>query len=401
MAINRYRLRHLSATGHRAAKRVAALLKRPDRLIGVILLGNNFVNILAGSITTVIALRMSNEHALAIATGMITVVILIFGEVAPKTLAALHPERVAFTSSILISPMLKILYPLVWLTNGAANYLLRLFGVSPFKQAKAAVTREELRSVLLDAKGMISQKHHHMLMSILDMESVTVEDIMVPRSDVTGIDILDDWKTIHNIVSTSQHSRIVVYEGNIDHIIGILHLRSLINMSAGQEFTLDILKQSLRKPYYCPLGTTLTKQLINFQKEKERIALIVDEYGDIQGLITLEDILEEIVGEFTTDFYTNIKEIHPQDDGTVLVDGSVNVRELNRALKWKLPTDGPRTLNGLILEYMEMIPEPGTSLRLHRYPLEIVQTSNNAVKTVRIDPKSAPKKKSAKKPNQL
>lgn len=386
MAINRYRLRHLAKSGHRAARRVSKLLQRPDRLIGLILLGNNFVNLLAASIATVIATTLLGPRGLALATGLLTVVILIFAEVAPKTLAALHPERIAFPASLIIKPMLRIFYPLVWLTNSIANRLLRLIGVSLERQAKARLNREELRGVLLEAEGMIPRRHHSMLLSIFEIESAKVEDVMIPRNDIVGIDINEPWKDILNQLTTSQHTRLPVYQDNIDKVVGVLHVKHVMHQMAHGDISKESLLGAVREAYFAPVGTPLSKQLLNFQKQKKRIALLVDEYGDIQGLITLEDILEEIVGEFTTDTYTTIKEVHPQDDGTYLVDGSANIRDLNRAMQWSLPTDGPKTLNGLIIEYLETIPEPGTSLRLEGYPVEIVQTGSNTIKKVKINP---------------
>lgn len=387
MAINRYRLRHLAAKKHSAAERVLKLLERPDRLIGVILLGNNFVNILASSIATLLAMRWMGESGIPVAAAVLTIVVLIFSEVAPKTLAALYPERIAFPTSLIIGPLLKLLYPLVWLTNAVGNNLLKLCGVNIEKSSDSALNSDELRTVVHEAEGIIPQRHQQMLLSILDLEKVTVEDIMVPRHEVIGIDLNEPINTIIEQVINCHHTRLPLYEESIDNVIGIIHLRKLLrSFEHGDGLTKEELKRLAREVYFVPEGTPLNTQLLNFQRHKRRIGLVVNEYGDIQGLVTLEDILEEIVGEFTNTPEGLNRSIHRQEDGTFLVDAGVTVRELNRAMKWHLPTDGPKTLNGLILEYLEAIPEAGTSLRLSGYPVEIVQMANNAVKTVRIYP---------------
>ncbi len=386
MSLNRYRLRHLVKAGHPGAIRAQRLLDRTDRLIGLILLGNNFVNILASSIATLIALRLWGESGIAIATGILTFVILIFAEVAPKTLAALHPERVAFPAAFVLEPLLKVLYPLVWLVNFLANTLLRMLGVSPQSGAMQHLSSEELRTVVKEAGALIPQRHQEMLVSILDLEKVKVEDIMVPRGEIVGIDIEKSEEEIIDQLFHNQHTRLPVYREDIENVIGFIHARNALNLFAGGQFSKEKLLEITREALFVPEGTPLHTQLYNFQKEKRRTALVVDEYGDILGLVTLEDILEEIVGEFTTDVGSTIPDVHPQEDGTYLVDGSAYIRELNRTMGWELPTDGPKTLNGLILEYLESIPEPGTSVRIAGYPIDIIQTANNAIKTVRIHP---------------
>lgn len=384
MTLNRYRLRHLSKAGHPGARRAARLLERPDRLIGLILLGNNFVNILASSLATIIALRLGGEGAIALAAGLLTLVILIFAEVAPKTLAALRPERVAFPASFVYGPLLRVLYPLVWVVNALANWLLRLLRVRPEEATRLSLNQEELRTVVNEAGAMIPQRHQKMLLSILDLEKVTVEDIMIPRNEIIGIDIEDEWDQIEHQLIYSQYTKLPVYRASIDDVLGFLYLRNVVHLITQEEFGKDDVLRIVREPYFIPEGTPLNKQLLNFQRQKRRIGLVVDEYGDIQGLVTLEDILEEIVGEFTTDPSALIKDIHPQEDGSYVVDGSTHIRELNRVLQWELPTGGPKTVNGLVLEHMEAIPEPGTSILIADYPVEILQTKDNAVKTVRI-----------------
>ena len=386
ISLNRYRLRHLVDQGHSGARRAEHLLRRPDRLIGVILLGNNFVNILASAVATIIALRLIGEAGIAVATGLLTLVILVFAEVTPKTLAALHPERVAFPASYVLGPLLRALYPLVWVVNVVANTLLRGLGVSPRNHQGQALTREELRTVVNEADAMIPRRHQRMLLSILDLEQATVEDIMVPRNEMATLDLEDDWPAVVETIVRSQHTRLPVFSGGSENVVGILHLRQVIHRLGSGDFSREDLEAVMREPYFVPESTPLHTQLLNFQRERRRIGLVVDEYGDIRGLVTLEDILEEIVGEFTTDPAQSMRDVHPQEDGSYLVDGGAPVRELNRVLQWELPTDGPKTLNGLILEYMETIPEPGTSFRLSGYPMEVVQVSVNTVRTVRVLP---------------
>jgi Mg2+/Co2+ transporter CorB len=386
MTLNRYRLRHLAENGHPGARRAERLLKRPDRLIGLILLGNNFVNILASMLATLVALRVLGEAGIAIAAGLLTLVVLIFAEVAPKTLAALHPERIAFPAAFVYTPLLKVLYPLVWLVNGLVNFMLRRLGVSTEGDGSTALSHEELRTVVIEAGAMIPERHQEMLLNLMDLEKVTVEDIMVPRNEITGIDIDDDWEAITKQLADSQYTRMPLYHDNIHQVIGILHMRDVLPLLNRDELDRVALRRIAREPYFIPETTSLNHQLLNFQREKRRIGFAVDEYGDIQGLVTVEDILEEIVGEFTSDPAAHIDDIIPQPDGTWLVDGSVNIRTLNSALQMQLPTDGPKTLNGLITEYLEMIPETDTSLLLDQHPVDIVQIRENTVKTARIHP---------------
>ncbi len=390
MALNRYRLRHLANQKHPGAMRVSRLLERPDRLIGVILLGNNFVNILASAIATVLAVRLMGDAGIAVASLSLTIVILIFSEVTPKTLAALHPERIAYPASYLILPLLKLLYPLVWVVNVMGNALLRLFRVNADNSLNSAMSLEELRMVVHEAESLIPYRHQQMLLGIIDLEKVTVEDIMVPRNEIVGIDLNSPLDTIVEQLANARHTRLPVYRDSIDHVVGVIHLRKALRLFRHGDFHKDMLKEIARDIYFVPEGTPLHTQLINFQCYKRRIGLVVNEYGDIQGLVTLEDILEEIVGEFTTNPDAYNQDIHPQADGGYLVDAGVTVRELNKTLGWALPTSGPKTLNGLILEYLETIPEAGTSLRLAGYQMEIVQMANNAVKMVRIYPELFP-----------
>jgi len=404
ISLNRYRLKHLAKTKHRGAVRANQLLQNPDRLIGLILLGNNFVNILASSIATIIGLRLYGDAGIAFAAGLLTLVILVFSEVTPKTLAILKPEKIAFPASFVLSPLLKILYPLVWLVNIVANSFIRLFGIKVSDVSDQNLSSDELRMVVNEAGAMIPRRHQKMLTNILDLEKVTVDDIMIPRNELAGIDLDDDIDEILIQLANSQHTRLPIFRGDINNIVGILHIKNALDLFKQEEPTKDQLEQWIREAYFVPEGTPLHTQLLHFQHEKRRIGLVVDEYGDVMGLVTLEDILEEIVGEFTSDPATYIREIHRQDDGTFLVDGSANIREINRIMHWHLPTDGPKTFSGLITEHMESIPEPGTSLMLAGYPVEIVQTKDNIVKTALINPatrRSTAKEESVKETEQM
>ncbi|WP_040661834.1 HlyC/CorC family transporter [Nitrococcus mobilis] len=387
MMLNRYRLRHLARSGHQGARRAERLLQRPDRLIGLILLGNNFVNILASAVATLIALRLGGEGAIAASTGLLTLAILIFAEVTPKTLAALRPERLAFPAAFVLAPLLRFCYPLVWIINCITNTLLRLLGAHPEDAGNTNLSREDLRVVVNEAGAMIPHRHQKMLLNILDLEKVEVDDIMVPRSEIVGIDLDDSWSEILEQIAGSQYTRMPVYQGSFDAVQGLLHVRQVLSSMLRSTLTREELSANLSEPYFIPEGTPLPVQLLNFQAKRRRIGLVVDEYGEILGLITLEDILEEIVGEFTTDPAAAIQDVYPQPDGSFLVDGSASVRELNRLLKWNMPTSGPKTLNGLILEHLEAIPEPGTSLLLDDYPVTIIQTERHKVKTARIQPR--------------
>ncbi len=385
MALNRYRLRHLAKSGHPDARRASRLLEKPDRLIGLILLGNNFVNILASSLATIIALRLVGEAGIALAAGLLTLAILVFSEVAPKTLAAFHPERFAFPASRVLAPLLKLLSPLVSVVNYLANALLRPFGILTDANGDQALSSDELRTVVMEAGNMIPMRHRRMLLSILELQEVTVEDIMVPRNEVVGINLDDDWDDIFAQVTNSPYSKLLVYRDTVDNVVGILHLRKVVGVLA-QKGHLDRaeLEGLIREPYFVPENTPLNTQLVNFQKQGRRRALVVDEYGDLLGLVTLEDILEEIVGEFTSDPSDQSKDVDRQADGSYMVEGTTSIRSLNRLLNWQLPIDGPRTVNGLIMEYLESLPEPGTSLTIAGHTVEIVETDDRVVKTARI-----------------
>ena len=383
MSLNRYQLRHKAREGHRGARLAERLLRRPDRLIGLILLGNNLVNFSAASLVAVIAFEIGGQPAVALGTLILTLVVLIFSEAAPKTLAALHPERLAFPAALIYYPLLKITYPIVWLTNTASNAVLYLLGVRDNGSDLQSLTREELRTLVFEAGARLSPRYRKMLLSILDLEKVTVDDVMVPHNEIIGIDLNDDNAAIEAIIRDSQHTRMPVYRDDIDQVVGVLHFRRLANL-AQQDVSKDTLEDLLSEPYFIPEGTPLSTQLVQFQRRRERIALVVDEYGDIQGIVTLEDILEEIVGEFTTDPADEEDDVVKETSDTFLVDATANIRELNRSQNWNLPTDGPKTINGLIVEMLETIPAPGTCLKINGYPIEIVETDDNRIRSVRV-----------------
>lgn len=385
MSLNRYKLRHLAQTKHKAARRVEKLLARPDRLLGLILIGNNLVNILASAIATIVCIRLFGDLGVAIATFGLTLVVLVFGEVTPKTLAAMFPERIAYPASWILKGLMVPFAPLVWLINSITNLLLKLLRLEHRKDD--SLNTEELRTIVNEAGSLIPQRHQEMLISILDLDKMTVENIMVPRSEISAIDINDDWKSILRQLAHCAHTKILLYRDNIDDVVGFLHSRDALRLVARDQFSKSSLLREVDPIYFIPQGTPLNVQLAKFQRNKERIGLIVDEYGDIQGLITLDDILEEIVGDFTTSMApAPSDEIHPQPDGSFLVEGSASIRELNKEMHWHLPIDGPRTLNGVILEYLEEIPQPNISVRLAGYPIEILEVENNMVKMARIMP---------------
>jgi Mg2+/Co2+ transporter CorB len=397
ISVNRYRLKHLTKKS-KAARRVQALLDRPDRLLGVILLCNTFVNSAAASLLTLLTVSLMGEQTGAITASLgITALLLIFGEVSPKTLAVLYPEKVAFPASFILEFLLKILYPLVWLVNTIANNFLRLFGVNVENaENQQEITSEELRTVVHEAAGRIPSKHRLMLLSILDLEKITIEDIMTPRSEVVGLDLDDDWNSVKMQLANTQHSFLPVYRQDINNLIGVIHAKKALQLVADHSLDVEKLERSLSPAFYIPLGTTLTKQLINFQKNKERFALVVDEYGDIQGLITLEDILEEIVGEFTTNVGEVYTSIVSQSDGSYFVEGGITIREFNRHLPWKLSSDGPKTLSGLVIDYLQIIPEVGTCCLIDNIPMEVIHVHDNRIKTLKIMPPLKRKRKEKK-----
>ena len=385
MALDRYRLRHLSNEKHRSAMLTSKLLSKPDKLLGLILFGSTLANLAAASVATIIGIRLYGETGIAAATVILTILILIFAEAAPKTIAAYHPARIAFPASYILTILGKILSPLISVINYITNGLLKLIGLKPENTGVVPLSREELRTVVLEAGTMIPVRHQRMLISILDLESMTVDEFMIHRSEIIGINVNDSSSQIIEQITNCQHTRLPVYRDSIDNIIGMLHVRRFPRvLLENEDFSAKDLIEITHEPYFVPLGTPLHIQLRNFQQLKKRFGLVVDEYGDIQGIVTLEDILEEIVGEFTTDMQNFNRDIHPQEDGTVVIDGSAMIRDINKQLKWYLPIDGPKTINGLILEQLETIPEPGMSLKIGNYTIEILKSTGDAVRTMKI-----------------
>ncbi|AWX14851.1 magnesium/cobalt efflux protein [Mergibacter septicus] len=387
LSLNRYRMRFLADKGHKGAKKAEVLLKKTDVLLSFILIFNNLVNIMASAIATVIGIRLYGDAGVAIATGLLTFVMLVFAEIFPKTVAALYPEKVGFFSSHILTPLLKLFLPLVYFVNFFTNGLMRLFGLKSEDKGHS-ISSEELRSIVNESGKFIPRAHQEMLLSILDMEKVTVDTIMVPRNEIGCIDIDDDWKSIMRQLNHAAHSRVVLYKGNMDeNIVGMLRVREAYRLMLDKnEFSKETLIRAADEVYFIPEGTLLNAQLLNFRNNKERIGLVVDEYGDIKGLVTLEDILEEIVGEFTTSNVRSIEEeISKQADGSVLVEGSANIRDLNKIFDWQLSTDGPRTFNGLILEHLEEIPAEGTECQIDDLFITILEVRDNMIKRAKVE----------------
>jgi len=384
MSVNRYRLRHKARMKKRYAILILKLLKRPDRLLGMVLIGNNLSNIVASALATLLAMHFFGDEGVIFSTIVLTLVILIFAEVAPKTVAALYPDQVSKAVVWPVYAMLVVFYPFVVFINFIANGLLRLLRIKVGNRQHEPLSREELRSVVYDTASKMSRQYQSMLLGILDLNKIVVDDVMIPRHEITGVDIDQPWEALQKQLALSPHDWLPFYRDNVNHVIGILHLRELTEMLiAGKSLDKDTLLKKLKEPYFVPEGTPLNIQLLNFQRERKRLAFIVDEYGEIQGLVTLEDILEEIVGEFTTNVVSTTK-IELQADGSYLVDGAITLRELNRVTHWHFPTRGPRTLNGLITEHLESMPRMGSCVRIAGYPIEIVHVKENRVAVARI-----------------
>lgn len=387
LTLNRYRLRHLAKQRHRGAMRASALLENPDRLIGVILIGNKFFNVMASSLATILAIEIWGESGILVASLLMTGILLIFGEMTPRMLGTTHPEAIAFPSSLLLNMLLKLLHPVLWLLSKISKVLVKLLGIVPKNFAVQQLSTDELRTLVDESSRQLPAQRQSMLLNVLDLEKVSVNDIMISRNDVAGIDLDADVDTIMQALLNSQHTRLPVYnKGDLNNVIGMLHMRNAARWMQMDHPNKAELMQLTQEAYFVPEGTALTTQLVNFQKNKKRNALVVDEYGVVIGLITLEDILEEIVGNFTSNLSEETPEIYPQDDGTHVLDGSTSIREVNRALGWHLPTTGPKTLNGLLMETLENIPDSQVGIRLHGYCAEILQTKGNQIKSVRMWP---------------
>lgn len=385
MTLNRYRLQHLVKQGHKGAKKAQRLLSRPDRLLGLILLGNNFVNILASSLATIIGLRLMGNEGVAIAAGALTLVVLIFSEVAPKTLAALKPELIAFPAAWIYSPLLKIFYPIVWFVNLIANGLLRIFGVKASEHKNTTLNKDELKSIVSETDSLMPEKYKNMLLGIIDLESATVEDIMTPRNEIHGIDIEESIEDVIQQIKKSPYTRIPVYKKSIDRVIGFLDLKSILTRFFDEEhLSKQDITDNLITPFFIPETTPLHKQIQDFKFEQIRIGLVVDEYGDVQGLVSLDDLLQGLVGELMVEE----ADVKKSADGSYLVNGSVTIRDLNHITQWDLPTEGPKTINGLIIDFMETIPQTGVSLLLHGHPLEVISCNKHAITQIRFLPQN-------------
>lgn len=382
MTLNRYRLRHLVKLKHQGAIKAQRLLQRPDHLLGLVLLGNQFANIFAASVTTIIAIRLfpHEESSVAIGAGVLTIVMLICSEVTPKTLAAVKPELLAFPAAWVYTALLKVFYPIIGFINLFVNLLLRIVGVDVKKNNHDSLSKDELKNIITEAESIMPLRYQKMLLGILDLESATVEDIMTPRNEIVGIDLEDSIENIIKTIKHSPHTQLAVYKKSIDRIVGFLHLRKVLTLVNHESFDKQSIINLLSKPVFIPESTPVHVQMISFKTEKIRIGLVVDEYGDVQGLVTLDDLLQEIVGELLTDDEL----VRKQSDGSYLIDANITVRELNRITQWSLPTEGPKTLNGLIIEFMETIPEPETSIKLHGHHLEIIKCDENTVKLVKF-----------------
>ena len=382
MSLNRYRLRYLVKKKHKQALRVNKLLAHPERLLGVVLIGNTVANIIASMVATLIGQRLYGDAGVVGATAILALIVLIFSEMTPKTLAALHPQQVAFASSFPLMILQIIFSPLVSLVSWVANGILRICGVSINQAQKDVLSGEELRLVVHEAGSLLPIEHKSMLISLLDLEQARVEDIMVPKADIVGIDLEQPWHELLVQLEMTQHTRLPLYRDTIDNLVGMIHLRDVLNLALEERLQMDDLLSIAEAPYYTPEGTSLNIQILNFQKMKRRSCFVVDEYGDLQGLVTMEDILEEVVGEFTTDIAALSKDITPQENGAVIVDASITLRNLNRLLSWQLPSIGPRTLSGLIIEYLGYIPPAECCLRIENYQIEILKVSDNTIKSV-------------------
>lgn len=383
MAVNRYRVKTQAELGNRSASLVLRLLKSPDRLLGTILFGNNVANIAASTIATVIGLRLYGDVGLAYAPTVLVFVLLVFAEVAPKTLAAVHPERIAFPAAWVLAALQVALTPAVWMVKFFSNGLLKLLRIQVNAQ-NDALSHEELRAAVNESGDIIDDSHQSMLLRVLEMEKTRVEDVMVPRAEMEAVDIDDEWEDVVEQLATSHHTRIPVFKGSLDNIIGIAHLRKLFYLSQMSEFNRETMLDMIREPYFIPENTSITHALVNLQQQRRRFGVVVDEYGSIKGLVTLELILEEVVGDFTSIVPGHDDEIQAQEDGSYLVRGSTYLRDINRELDWSLPTHEAKTINGLITEQLEDIPEAATCFRLGDYVIEIVQSRNTSVHVARI-----------------
>jgi Mg2+/Co2+ transporter CorB len=387
MALNRYRVRHLTQAGHRGARLTTQLLAQTDQFLGVVLLGNTVINAAAALLVGEIASRYlgHSQWALLVATTAAAFAILVFSEITPKVAGARYPETIALPSSYVLVPLLKLARPVMWFVNLFVQPLLWMIRLKPRPEGAHTLTLQELRMLVLEA-GYLPQKHQSILLNLFDLEAITVDDVMVPRNHIEAFDIDAPLDVLRQQIATSHHRRVLLYRGHLDEVLGTLRVRSVLNLVQNEELTKDKLHELMREPYYVPAGTPLFSQLQNFQEQQDRVSLVVDEYGELMGLVTLEDILEELIGEFTTQSPLQTGGFMKQPDGSYLVEGATLLRELNRKLGFSFPLDGPKTLSGLILEHLQSMPEPSTSVKIAGHPLEIVQTHDRVVKAVRVVP---------------
>ncbi|MAW33609.1 MAG: magnesium and cobalt efflux protein CorC [Proteobacteria bacterium] len=393
MALNRYKMRHLASKGHHGATRTEKLMARTDRLLGVILLGNNLANAAAATLVTVIAIRLigENEIALTLATLFVTAAILIFSEITPKLIGASYPEKIAYPASFLLRPLLKVAHPIVSLANIFVTGILWTLGLNPINHKKDNLSPEELRTLVLENGNFLPQKHKNILTNLFDLNSITVEDVMTPRSRIEAIDLNSNTDILRKEISSSNHTRIPLFSDQLDNVVGIVHLRKLLNVAEGELIDKNLLEEIMWEPYFVPIDTPLLTQLQNFQDQGSTMGLIVDEYGELMGLLTLEDIIEEIIGEFTTDSPLTANYFKPQEDGSIIANGGCPLRDLNKHLGFKFPLGGPKTINGLIVNHFQDIPDPGTSLKIGEIPVEILQAQDKVVKAVRLFPEELKK----------
>ena len=384
MRLNRYKLKNQVRKGNKSAKILEKLLKEPEKLIGLICLGVNLVNFTAAALVTIIALKIGGEPFVAVATLLLTITVLIFCEAAPKTLAAIYPEKLAFPSALIYYPLMLISYPMVWLISETSNAILWLLGFRQSNYRESSLSNEELRTVVREAGTLISRKYRSMLLNILDLEKVTVDDVMVPHTEISGINMEEDIDEIRETILRSEHTLLPVFRENINNIFGILHLRKLANLSSKNLFKKQDIERLSNEPYFIQEGTLLNIQLVEFQRRKQRIAIVVDEYGDIQGIVTLSDILEEIVGEFTTVPEAE-EEYTKEDDNSYIVSGNANIRDLNKSIKWEIPSNGAKTVNGLIVEHLGDIPKAETDVNISNYSFKVIESDSNHVHSVKIN----------------
>jgi len=391
MALNKYRLKHLAKKNHKGAKRTVRLLDQTDRLLGSILLGNNLSNTAAAALVTAITFEVfgQSEFSLTLATLIVTVALLIFSEITPKIIGASYPERIALPASFILEPLMKIMHPIVSLANIIVRGALWVIRIKPPKSdASYTLNQEELRTLVLEGGNFLPKKHRSMLLNLFDLQQISVEDVMVPRAKIESINLEESIENIRQEIATSNHTRLPVYKGDPDEVIGIVHIRKLLNLTEWDAISKDDIAQAIKAPYFIPKDTALLAQLQNFQEQKDRMGCVVNEYGELLGLVTIEDIIEEIIGEFTTQSPLALTTVKAMDDGSIVADGATTIREINREFKFDLPLDGPKTLNGLILEELQQIPEAGISIEVEGHYFEILQTKDKSVKSVRISKKT-------------